>query len=185
MNDNILQIGNIIGYILQSFYISYFLLSTKKIKNHRTSVFLLVLSEYIFLKQICNLNYTVNFELMFGILIYLLFKVMYKNKIFITDFITYILSLIILGVASIFISLTVGMNIVGLILSSIIPIIFTYLMRHKLPKIEEFYFKFWNRHKNKKMLKSITIRGFSSVATILTFLFLHLWLIYGIFIVRR
>lgn len=185
MSEEMLMIGNIAGMILQSLYISYFIYSVKGLKKRKILFFLATTLEFFALKFICNLNYTVNFEIMLGIFICFMLKFIYKDKARITDFITYIISLVLLGIVSIFVSLTVGMNIVGLALANIIPILLTYILRHKLTKIDVFYTKFWNRHNNKKMLKSITIRGISTVMTIITFVLLHFWLIYGIFIVRR
>lgn len=185
MSNEILLVGNIVGMFLQSIYYAYFLISVKGIKTKKLLFIMSVILEYFALKFICNLNYTVNFEIMLGIFICFMLKFIYKDKAIITDFITYIISLVLLGIVSIFVSLTVGMNIVGLALANIIPILLTYILRHKLTKIDVFYTKFWNRHNNKKVLKSITIRGISTVMTIITFVLLHFWLIYGIFIARR
>lgn len=185
MSDRILTIGNIIGYVLQSIYLAYFIICVKGLKNKRILFFILVFLEYFFFKCIHELDYSVNFELLLGISIYMLLMLVYRDKVRITDIITYIISLLVLGVVSVPIALLIGMNIYGLIISTILPILITFLLRHKLIKIDEFYNKFWNRHSNNKMLKSITIRGFSSALTIYTFLLLHLWLIYGILVVRR
>lgn len=185
MQNEILLVGNIIGMILQSIYYAYFIITTKGIKKRRLLFIGAVMLEYTFLKLVCGLNYTINFELMFGALMVLLLNIIYNQKFKITDFIIYIISIVCFGIISIIVSLTIGMNLVGLIFTNLFSILLIFLFRHKLIKIELFFNKFWNRHKENKVLKSITIRGFSSVLTILTFVLLHFWLIYGILIVRR
>lgn len=185
MSENTLIIGNIIGYILQSIYLSYFMINVKSINNKRILFIILVFFDFISLKYLCKLNYTINFDIFLGIFLYLILKVLYKDKARITDFITYIISTLLLGICSIITILILNINMYSLFIGNIIPIIITYLIRHKLPNIDKFYNKFWNRHNNSKMLKSVTIRGFSSVLTILTFLLAHIWLIYGIFMIRR
>lgn len=185
MDQRVLLIGNIIGAVLQSIYCAIFILETKNIKNKRILFILLSIFEYFFLKYVCKLNFNINFEILFGISLYLLLKLIYKDKARITDLTIYILSIIILGIISILTSITIGMNLYGLIIANIFSILLVYLLRHKLTKIDVFYNKFWNRHNDKKMIKSITIRGISSIMTIITFILLHLWLIYGIFVVRR
>lgn len=185
MSDKVLMIGNIIGYVLQAIYYSYFLLIVKNIKTKRILFVISAIIEYILLKYVCKLHYTINFELVYGLFMFMLLIFVYRDKARITDIITYIISLLILGVCSILSILIIGINIYSVVIGNILPIIFTFLLRHKLIKIDEFYDNFWNRHSNSKMLKSITIRGFSSVLTVITFVLMHAWLIYGILLVRR
>ena len=185
MNNEILLVGNIIGGILQPIYFSMFLLSTKNIKDKRFLFILCMIFEGLFLIFVCHMNYNINFELTYTLMTYIMLKLFYKDKARITDIVTFVISIITLGVISVLISITIGMNLIGLLLSNIIPLLLAFIFRHKLTKIDVFYTKFWNRHNDRKMLKSITIRGISTVMTIITFLLLHLWLIYGIFIVRR
>lgn len=185
MQNEILLIGNIVGMILQSIYYAYFMIATKRIKKRRLLFIISIMIEYMFLKYVCNLNYTINFELMFGALMLLLLNIIYNQKFKITDFVIYVISIICFGIISIIVSLTIGMNLIGLVFTNSFSILLIFLFRHKLIKIDLFFNKFWNRHKESKKLKSITIRGFSSVLTILIFVLLHFWLIYGIFIVRR
>ena len=185
MDNTILQLGNAIGLVLQSIYFAYFMVSVKNLRNKKIEYILFVMIEFWFLKYICKLNYTINFELMLGILMCIILKLFYQIKFRITDFIIYIISLVFLGIISVSILIMIGANIYSVILGNLLAICLTYLLRHKLIKIDDFFNKFWNRHNIKKALKSVTIRGFSSVLTIITFLLIHLWLIYGILIVRR
>ena len=185
MEVNILQIGNIIGYVLQTLYFVYFFIKVKNIKDKKILFLVSIFLEFILLKYFCKLNYTVNFDIIFGIIIYLLIKIIYKEKSRITDLVNYIIAVLILGITSIITSLIFGFNIYGLFISNLSSLLVLYIFRNKLNKIEIFYSNFWNKHSNKKMLKSITIRGISSVLTIITFILAHFWFIYGIFISRR
>lgn len=184
MNNEILQLGNIIGLVLQSIFCAYFMLTVKEIKNKRINYILFTMLDFAFLKYVCRFNYTVNFELTLGILMCIILKLLYK-KFRITDFIIYILSLVFLGLTSIPSLIIIGANIYSVVIGNLLAILLTYFLRNKLAKIDKFFSKFWNRHSIKKALKSVTIRGFSSVLTVITFLLIHLWLIYGILIVRR
>ena len=184
MNSNVLQLGNIIGLILQSIYFGYFMLSVKSIKDKKIKYIIFTMLDFAFLKYICRFNYTINFELTLGILMCIILKLLYK-KFRITDFIIYILSLVLLGLTSVSSLIIIGVNIYSVIIGNLLAILLTYFFRSKLAKIDILFSKFWNRHSIKKALKSVTIRGFSSVLTVITFLLIHLWLIYGILIVRR
>lgn len=185
MSNEILIIGNVVGAILQPLYFSLFVIFTKNIKTKRILFITIMTLEHFMLKYLCNISYDINFELFYTILFFLVLKCIYKDKARITDSITFIISIILLGIISMITSMTIGMNIFGLIISNILSIIIIFMLRHKLPRIDVFYTKFWNRHNNKRMLKSITIRGISTVLTIITFVMMHFWMIYGIFIVRR
>ena len=98
MSNGMLMIGNLLGAILQPIYFSLFLIFTKNIKNKRFLFILIMIFEHFFLKFVCNLNYNINFELMYTIITYFVLKLMYKEKTRITDVITFIISIAILGV---------------------------------------------------------------------------------------
>lgn len=185
MSNGMLMIGNLLGAILQPIYFSLFLIFTKNIKNKRFLFILIMIFEHFFLKFVCNLNYNINFELMYTIITYFVLKLMYKEKTRITDVITFIISIAILGVFNVSFLLLLGTTIKTIIISNMLAIFFISLLKHKLNKIEIFYNKFWNRHNNKKMLKSVTIRGLSVTLTIIVFVLLHIWMICGIYLVRR
>ena len=185
MSNEMLLIGNIVGAILQSIFISYFIITVKEINNKRILFTFSIIVSFLLLQCIQSIERTVNLNLILGITIFFLLKIIYSSKARITDFIIYIIANIILGISSVIFALVIGMNIYGLLLSIIIPIILTHKFRHKLIEIDRFFNKFWNRHTDKQMFKSITIRGFSTIITIIIFVIMNFWLIYGIFMVRR
>lgn len=185
MNSNVLLIGNLVGAVMQPIYFSLFLIFTKKIKEKRLMFISLMILEHFILKYTCKMNYTINFELSYSVLTYLLLKIIYREKARITDMVTFVISIIFMGIINVGSLLIFGANLFCVLFANIISVIFVYLLRHKLNHIETFYNKFWNRHDNPKMLKSVTIRGLSSSITIIIFVLMHLWFIYGIYIVRR
>ena len=185
MSNEVLTIGNLVGAVMQPIYFALFLIFTKKIKDKRLLFISIMILEHFILKYACKLHYTINFELSYSVMTYLILKIVYKNKARITDMVTFIISVLFMGVINVSAGIIIGMNVYGLIFTNIFPIIAICLLRHRLNEIDKFYNKFWNRHNNPKMLKSITIRGISSVMTIITFVLMNLWLIYGILIVRR
>lgn len=185
MSNEMITLGNYIGAMLQPIYFSLFLIFTKNIKNKRILFITIMIFEHLLLKFVCNLNYNINFELTYTIITYFVLKLIYKEKTRITDVITFIISIAILGVFNVSSLFILGVNVKTVIISNILAILFICLLKRKLNKIEIFYNKFWNRHNDKKMLKSVTIRGLSVTLTIIIFVLLHIWMICGIYIVGR
>lgn len=182
IDKTILLIGDTIGAILQPIYFSLFLIYSKGIKTKKIRFTILMILEHFLLRHIMQIKFNINFELTYSIITYIVLKLIYKNKARITDMVTFIISTLFMGAISVIVYFIIGMNIYGLITTNILIIVLTYLNRHKLIKIDEFYNKFWNRHSNEVKLKSITVRGISSVLTVIAFILMHLWLIYGIYI---
>lgn len=178
MSNETIIIGDILGAILQPIYFSLFMFYTKEIKNKRLLFITIMILETLILRCGLKIYDGINFELLYSISMYIVMKILYENKARITDFVTFIISVIFLGITSVLVYFIIGMNIYGLLIINLFVLLITYLLRYKLPKIEKFYKKIWNRHNNKKMLKSITIRGISSTITIFAFLAMYFWLIY-------
>lgn len=185
MDREIILIGDILGSILQPIYFSLFLFYVKDIKDKRVLFTFIMILETLFLRCILKIYNGIDFEILYSISMYVILKLIYKKKARITDIVTFILSVILQGIISIFIIFILGVSIYSIIFSNIILMTITYLLKNKLINIDIFYNKFWNKHNNPKFLKSVTIRGFSSVITIFTFILMYFWLIYGILKIRR
>lgn len=179
MNNDILQLGNILGCILQPLYLCLFMIFVKNIKSKRLIFILISIIDYFVIQNIVKFNVSINADLIYLIFFYVIMKFLYKEKSRITDLVTYIISFLLMGIFSIIFVLIFGFQIITIIFSVLTLITIIILIRNKLNNIEKFYNKFWNRH-NFKTIKSVTIRGFSATLTIITFVILHLWLIYGI-----
>lgn len=177
MDSNIILIGDIVGAVLQPIYFSLFLFYTKGIKDKWVLFTTIMIIETLILRCGLKIYEGINFEILYSISMYVFLRIFYKHAR-ITDFITFIISIVMLGIISVLVYFTLGMNIFSLLLINASILLITYLLRYKLPKIDEFYSKFWNRHNNKKMLKSVTIRGLSSTITMILFVLMYFWLIY-------
>lgn len=185
MSDTIIQIGDIIGAILQPIFFSLFIFYAKGIETKRLLYIAIMILETVFLRLILKIYDDITFELIYSVLAFVVLKMLYKKKARIPDFITFILSVLTLGIISVITVMILGVNIYSVMIANTLAILITFLLRHKLIKIDAFYNKFWNRHSEKKMLKSVTIRGFSSAITILVFIAMHFWLIYVNYIAGR
>ena len=178
MNDWIIQLGNILGCILQPLYTCLFILNTKQLKEKRIYFIILMIIDYTIILKLLSFKSGINADLIFVISMYLNLKMIYRNKARITDLITYVISDIGLGIISILSYFIFGMNIVGLIFALATPLIVLALISKKLNIIEQFYEKYWNRKKHKVKIKSITVRGISLCMTVFVSLLLHFWIIY-------
>jgi len=184
MSSGILQLGNILGCILQPIYLCLFIIFTKKLSKKRMIFIILTIMQYFIIQNIAKFDLNINADLLFIILFYLNIKVLYGKKGRITDLITYIISFLLMGIVNMICILLFGIKIITIIIANIVLILFIIFIKEKLNNIEKFYNKFWNKH-DFKFIKSVTIRGFSATLTIITFVILHFWITYGVFIGRR
>ena len=184
MNDYVLQIGNILGCILQPLYTCLFILYTKNIRSEsnidcRNFFFiLLAIIDYIIIQNSLSFKISISSDLIFAIILYLNLKLVYSKKARITDLVTYVISDIILGLINIVSYFIFGSTLVGLIFALVIPLIVVILLNDKLNIIDQFYNKYWNRKNTKVKIKSITVRGISLCMTVIVSLILHFWIVY-------
>lgn len=177
MSNETMLIGNILGSILQPLYFCLFFFYAKQIKEKRILFIIISIIDYLMIQNFIKFSLGVNADLIYAILFYINLRMFYKNTK-ITDFITYVLANILLGIINVLSFCLLGMNEKGLLFALIIPIIIILIVSNKLNKIEVFYNKYWNRKNNKNKIKSITVRGFSASLTMILFIALHFWIIY-------
>ena len=87
-----IEIGNILGSILQPLYLCIFMIFTKNIKRNRINFIILSIIDYMLIQNIFKFNVNINADLIYSILFYINLKFLFKNDARITDMITYILS---------------------------------------------------------------------------------------------
>ena len=172
MNDEIIQLGNILGSIFQPLYFCLFIFYVRKIKSKRIFFILLSIFDYILIQNFVKFTLGINADLLYAIIFYINLKLFYKDTN-ITNAITYVVANILLGIINITSYFIFGMNTIGLTSALSMPIIIVILMSSKLHLIDDTYKKYWNRSIIKKKIKSITFRGFSACATIFLFIILH------------
>lgn len=158
----------IIGQIPEAIFFSLFMIYAKGIKKKRIVFTILMIAEYLSLKYVAHLNYTIWFQIIYTFMSYLILKILYKEKAQIIDIFIFIESLIILLIFTIpFLVLNNFINNIYLccLLSKITLFIFFFIIRNKLFKINTGYYKLWNRDDSKKRkIKSLTLRNISIVA---------------------
>lgn len=178
MNDSVLQLGNIMGCILQPLYTCLFILNTKNLKSKKYYFIILTIIDYIIVQNILSFKIGVNADLIFAVVMYLNLKLVYQERARITDLVTYIISDIILGLINIISYLIFGTTFIGLLFALFIPLLVLAVISKKLRIIENFYNRYWNRRNEKVKIKSITVRGISLCMTVISSLILHFWIIY-------
>lgn len=182
MEINIPQL--LLGQIPEAIYFSLFMIFTKQLKEKRILFIILMILEYVLLKQFINFN--IWFQIAYTGITFVILKVLYKEKSQITDIFTFTISSIILISIDLILYFTIGTltqnYMLFVILDRITLYTILFLLRNKLPKIQGIYKKLWNRNdKVKKKMKSTTFRCLNIVLFNFTFYTINLMMIYCIF----
>lgn len=138
--------------ILEAIYFSLFLIIGKELKNKRILFTLLMILEYMLIKNF--FSYNVAFQFSYIFMTYLILKVLYKEKAQITDIFLFgaaSIILIILSVSSYLIILyTVKIYFVALILNRILIFTFIYVFKKHIRSLYIKFYSLWNRRHNTK-----------------------------------
>ena len=175
----------VLGQIPQAIYFSLFLIFTKQLKEKRLLFIALMIIGYIGLTRIFYFDVLLNITHV--ALVYITLKFLYKEQVRVTDVVTFFVSVWLLAFVNIIMFIAFSSFIgesFGIIANAIL-LILVWLLRNKLPKIEIFYNKFWNRHNEPKMIKSVSVRGGVAIMINVIFYIAYLWLLYGIYINTR
>lgn len=156
----------------------------KSLKEKRILYIALIVIEYLLLKSAIHFN--VWFQVLYTIMTFLTLKIIYKDKANVTDIFTFAISSIILILVSLITFLLFRPDMVlGAIVNRLTIFVFLFVFRHKLPKIQKLYKKFWNRNdKIKKKMKSATFRALNAVVFNFMFFAINAGMIYML-ILRR
>ena len=128
-------------------------------------------------------NFNIWFYILYTMLVYLILKVLYKNKSQITDIFIFVIAslcmLIINAIIYVIIANTIKEFIVYAIISRIILFIALFKVKNKLYNITKLYKKLWNRNdKFPKKIKSTTFRSINIIIFNLTFYLAHIILLF-------
>lgn len=174
----------LLGQLPEAIYFAVFMILTKQLKTKRILFIVISTIEYIIL--LYALPFNVWSHILYFILMYLLLKLLYKDKSQITDVFT-------LGIASIIMILfnfvlyftlyqLVQNYIVYVAINHILLFMFLYIFRNKLFNIQKIYKLLWNRNdKVKKIMKSTTFRCINLVLFNFMFYFINLAMLYCIY----
>lgn len=154
-----------LGLIPEVLYFTLFLIYTKNIKEKRVKLFLLISLAYtltVFIKQ-----YILAYYISFIVLVYLILKLLYKQKTQIIDVFVISISTIYLTILSYicFLFLKDDMsNYWTLYTIDRIFLLLVFVFKNKFNILYKKYCKLWNRNdKEKRPIKSITLRNVSLI----------------------
>lgn len=158
---NILKI--LLGQVPEAIFFAIFMILTKSFKKHRCLFIALMIAEYLALKLLLTFN--VWFQVAYTVMTYLTLKVIYKDKVQITDVFTFGIASMILILSSMIAFLVFKPNMLLVAIANrILLFVILYFLRNKLPNIQKVYNKYWNRNDAiKKKMKSTTFRALNLV----------------------
>lgn len=172
-------IGIILGLIPEVLYFTLFLVYTKRIKEKRIKLFLSIALAYIltiFIKQYILLYY-----LAFIVLVYISLKFLYKEKTQIIDTFVIVYSFFYLSLVSFICFLFMKEDRSNYYILYVIDRILLYIpfiWKTKFNNLYKKYCKLWNRNdKEKRPIKSITLRNVSLIAINFIIIFMNIYMI--------
>jgi hypothetical protein len=178
-------INFILGLFPEVIYFTLFLIYTKKYKNNRIKLFLLLLIGYVTLKTMLTKN--IYFQILFTIYVPIILKVLYKDKFHISDLFVFVyasLNLILCTLIVLPIHYFFRKYWLTYIISRFFMFFSLFILKNKLNKVYIYFISQWNRnyeHPNK--IKAITIRQVCVVSLNVMIFILNLGIQYMINII--
>lgn len=173
----------LIGQIPEAIFFSLFLIFTKQLKEKRMLFIALMLIEYLVLKHFIAFNLW--FQILYTIAMFLILKMLYKEKAQITDIFTFMFASISMIIVTVILYFGVGIFVKDYVILAVISrfilfgLLFTF--KNKLPKIQSMYKLMWNRNdKKKKPIKSATFRCINVIAFNAMFYILNIFIILAV-----
>lgn len=169
-----------LGQIPEAIYCACFMIACKNIKEKRLLFILLMIMDYLLLKQIFIFNSW--FQLLYVVLTFIILKVLYKDKAKIFDIFYMILCYLFIIIVSIPCFLIFGSDmILANFINKFLLFLILFLFKNKLNKLENAYYKFWNVDKeNKKKVKAITFRSINILIMNIIFIIINICMIIAV-----
>lgn len=161
MNEFLLLI---LEKVCEAIYFSMFLIFGKRLKEKRILFTCIMIVEYLLLKTV--LKYNIWFNISYVFITYIVLKVLYKEKAQITDiflFASASIILIIFSVICAMIALLTNNYYIALILNRLLLFAFVFFARNKINNLYVKFYSCWNRHNDKKKIRSLTLRNISII----------------------
>ena len=182
MNINILEM--LLGQIPEALYFSLFMIFTKQLKEKRIAFILLMTLEYLIIQKLIHFN--IWLQIIYTLFVFVILKLLYKEKTQITDIFTFTIAsmfLIIVDIPIYFIGRIFTSNyFIIFVFERIVVFTTLFLLKNKLPKIQNMYKKLWKRNdKEKKKIKSTTFRCINIIVFNLSFYLLNIAMLYCIY----
>lgn len=170
------------GQIPEIIFLSLYMIIGKNLKTKRIWLIILMTIEYLFLKYAINLKYTVIFPILYTFTTFAILKALYKDKAQITDIFLFVFGLLALGLCSVpilFLNVYIQNIILCSIIAKILAFLLLFIFRNKLYKTYKYICSFWNRNDAiKRKIKSLTLRNTCVVIFNMTFVAMHIILLY-------
>ena len=169
----------LLGLIPEVLYFTLFISYTKNIKEKRVKLFLLISVAYF----VCMLiqQYQLIYYIIFVLLIYLILKLLYKKKTQIIDVFIIGLSYLWITLLSIILFVLLKNDLSNYYMLYIVDRIFLFLpflFKSKFNILYKKYCNLWNRNdKEKRPIKSITLRNISLILLNSVLFFLNIVII--------
>ena len=182
MEMKILEI--VLGQIPEALFFSLFMIFTKQLKEKRIMFIILMILEYLILQKL--IHFDICLQIRYTAFTFIILKLLYKEKSQITDIFTFTIGsilMIVIDMAVYFISSLFTNNFLIIItIDRILLFAILFLLRNKLPKIQNLYKKLWNRNdKKEKKIKSTTFRCINVIIFNVTFYVLNIIMLYCIY----
>lgn len=172
-------IGIILGLIPEVLYFTLFLIFTKNIKEKKILLFLLMSIGYMLC--ICIQQYVLLYYLGYIVIVYLILKFLYKNQTQIIDIFVFSISTLYLTFLS-YLGFKCFKNDLSnywimFILDRILMFV-PFIFKNKFNILYKEYCKLWNRNnKEKRPIKSITLRNISLIIINFAICFMNIYAI--------
>lgn len=165
---------------LEPLYFSLFLIYGKDLKHKRLLFTLIMIFEYIMLKEFIKFN--VWFQFIYTFMSFVNLKVLYKEKAQVTDIFLFAVASIVLILISLLSYLTILYTIknyyVAMIINRVLLFSFVLLFKDKIHSRYKRFCSLWNRHNNRKAIKSLTLRNISVIVFNLMFYAINVGMLY-------
>lgn len=171
----------LLGQIPEAIFFALFMIFAKNLKDKRITFIILMIFQYILLKLV--FPFSIWFNVIYTFMMFVILKVLYKDKAQITDIFTFTVASLVIVISSpilyFIVWKTLNIFIAYVILHRIFLILFLLFTYKKLPKIQNIYKKIWNRNdNNNKHMKSTTFRALNIVIFNILFSFINFGIIY-------
>lgn len=156
-------ISILFGLIPEVLYFTLFLSYAKNIKEKKIRLFLYIGIAYLINIVLCDYNIMYNISFLF--LVYIILKILYKQKAQIVDIFLIIYGSFYLTLLSFLVCLANDLKsyYICYIINRILLFV-PFLFRSKFNYLYKKYYSFWNRdYTHKKAIKSITLRNISLI----------------------
>lgn len=146
----------IFGAGLDSLYYFLYINKIKDINNKKLILYIGIFVGYILFNMLLRYNFYL--YLLFDIFIFILIKFLYKSQIC-DSFVILIIDIYCMLI-SLIIYFTISNSFIALLLNKIL-LFMPLLLRNRLNLVYKKYIDLWNRSKERKIIKSLTLRNLS------------------------